>query len=237
MALFADERPMMRFFCERTEDGDSPILSGEDDENLLFRLNDVKLIFDSENDQGEGNLFVTSDRIIWLSQADHTKACAFDVPFIILHAISNDPETHSRPCIYCQLDSDSEDLPRESKFVPSDESKLQSLFKAFCDAAALNPDPPEPGEQEGDDELIFNEEEVEFNTHQMEMLQNFDNMLTVQPSAVVGQFDDAEESMESESAILPLPNIDSMAISEDMQNDEQKQPEVEEQESEDDEIL
>mmetsp|Transcript_14880 Transcript_14880/g.24721 ORF Transcript_14880/g.24721 Transcript_14880/m.24721 type:complete len:118 (-) Transcript_14880:87-440(-) len=65
----------------------------------------------------------------------------------------------------------------------------------------MNPDPPEPGEQEGDDELIFNQEEVEANlgSHQMDILNHLDSILEVNmghgpPGETEdGQFDDAEE--------------------------------------------
>jgi hypothetical protein len=51
---------------------------------------------------------------------------------ITMHAISNDPGVHDRPCIYCQLDSkeavegleDGEDLcSNEIMLVPADESQ------------------------------------------------------------------------------------------------------------------
>jgi hypothetical protein len=48
--------------------------------------------------------------------------------------------------------------------APTDESDLIPLFEAFSNAALLNPDPQEQGYEDGDDEeddeLIYNEEEV-----------------------------------------------------------------------------
>lgn len=35
---------------------------------------------------------------------------------------------------------------------------MSALFEAMSRAAMLNPDPPEPGEDEGDDELIFDQD-------------------------------------------------------------------------------
>jgi chloride channel, nucleotide-sensitive, 1A len=81
----------------------------------------------------------------------------FDVPYIMLHAITHDPESFPRPCLYCQLDED-EDGPSEVYLVPPREEDrelepiiffkflislfaVQTLFDAFSHAAMLNPDP------------------------------------------------------------------------------------------------
>jgi nucleotide-sensitive chloride channel 1A len=44
------------------------------------------------------------------------------------------------------------------RLVPRDASSLDHLFQVLCDCAALNPDPE--GEQEGEGDWFFNEDEV-----------------------------------------------------------------------------
>ncbi|KAI9349096.1 regulator of volume decrease after cellular swelling-domain-containing protein [Obelidium mucronatum] len=82
-----------------------------------------------------------------------------DYPSIVIYAISRDP-----PCIYCQLDNmavesdlpldgegngsedngndndDEEDPTFEMRIVPDDPSKLDDLFLAITECAALHPD-------------------------------------------------------------------------------------------------
>ena len=49
-----------------------------------------------------------------------TSGYDFDVPYIILHAITHDTESFPKPCLYCQLDED-EDGPTEMFLVPPKE--------------------------------------------------------------------------------------------------------------------
>ncbi|CAN0403072.1 unnamed protein product, partial [Discosporangium mesarthrocarpum] len=116
-------------------------------------------------------------RVVWLDEGDRAVAFEFDVPVICLHAISRDQETFPSPCLYCQvlslslyvllcplyckeegLAEEEEDVLKEAFFSPEDSEQLQGLFDTFSRAAEMNPDPPEPGQQAGDDELIFNQE-------------------------------------------------------------------------------
>ena len=95
--MFAPPKPCMRRFvqCENNV----PVML-DDEESLLHTLPNIDLTFDSEVDPTTGTLFVTSRRFIWLSEEN---AYDFDVQYIALHAISNDPESYKKPCLYCQV--------------------------------------------------------------------------------------------------------------------------------------
>lgn len=67
----------------------------------------------------------------------------FDVPYIMLHAITHDPESYPKPCLYCQLDED-EDGPSELFLVPPKEEdcELHTLFPHpfhFISSFSTNP--------------------------------------------------------------------------------------------------
>lgn len=59
--------------------------------------------------EGRGLLQVTSKRLIWKEQGSETEAGAqgkvyeVDIPCITLHAISKDPSSFPKPCLYCQV--------------------------------------------------------------------------------------------------------------------------------------
>jgi len=189
MASFFDS-PSMRTWV-LTEDGE-PVL--DEGEEVVFRIGSVELTFDKSDphkNMGVGRLLITQSRIIFLGPRH---SLDFDVRFIVLHAVSRDVESYPRPCLYCQLARDDDGVGEDSGeddaslpylqevealsgdmeriaahavemfLAPTDESDLIPLFEAFSNAALLNPDPQEPGYEDGDDdeddELIYNEEEV-----------------------------------------------------------------------------
>ncbi|KAG6473654.1 hypothetical protein ZIOFF_067571 [Zingiber officinale] len=53
--------------------------------------------------ESPGTLYVTSRRVIWLSNADKGKGYAVDFLLLSLHAVSRDLETYPFPCIYTQI--------------------------------------------------------------------------------------------------------------------------------------
>jgi nucleotide-sensitive chloride channel 1A len=98
----------------------------------------------------------------------------------MLHAISRDPDSYPVPCLYCQLDSDNgeEDVETpELRVIPAEERDLFPLFEAFSYAASINPDLPEAGEEDGDDELIFNSDEVQLGAEQARRLEQWEALL------------------------------------------------------------
>ncbi|CDJ58385.1 chloride channel, nucleotide-sensitive, 1A, putative, partial [Eimeria maxima] len=143
----------------RTASGD---LELQDNETIGFRVPHAS-IFISGKDAGRGELFITSQRVAWLS----------------------DVEACDRPCLYCQIKgealadlsngnpvssstSDSACMPEEAeecadddamvelKFVPDDPSCLQRLFTVMSDMAALHPD-PDSATLDGDEDELFDE--------------------------------------------------------------------------------
>ncbi|KAM0876271.1 hypothetical protein ACQ4PT_036250 [Festuca glaucescens] len=113
-----------------------------------------------------GTVFITTRRVIWVSDTDRTKGYAVDFVAVSLHAVSRDPEAYPSPCIYTQIEtevgsdeesdeSDSEangavDLSKvtEMRITPSDPDQLDQLFEAFSHSAELNPDPNAESDEE-----------------------------------------------------------------------------------------
>ncbi len=135
-----------------------------EEESLDYRIDSTKIAFSSGQEAGVGELIVTSKRILWIGKGEsYGKAYDFDVPFIILHAISRDPDSYPAPCIYCQLDVDfdtdendengdhdrvEDDVGSEVYFIPPNEHQLEEMFDAFSKAALQNPDPQTDDEED-----------------------------------------------------------------------------------------
>lgn len=78
---------------------------------------------------------------------------------VVMHALASNASVHARPCIYCHLDASADnDALRELRFVPADTTQLAAIFEAFNEGAALNPDPV--NEMEGEGDWVFNDDEV-----------------------------------------------------------------------------
>jgi nucleotide-sensitive chloride channel 1A len=129
----------------------------------------------AEGGEGEGTLVLTTRNVLWLSSTDAAKGYKVDFPTISLHAISRDPASFPVPCVYCQLDIEEECMLQqdsgldegeegdeeegetetsgvsEARFVPAEESELESIFRVFCECALLNPsdDEEEGGDADG----------------------------------------------------------------------------------------
>ena len=184
------DRPGMRRFLD-VENGDIVL---KPEEEVIYSLNNIEVAFSSVDlAVGRFNLKITNQRITLLN----SDTCyEFDVPFIALHAISRDPESYPKPCIYCQLDQEEDETPDELFLIPDDESVLHPIFDALSKAAMLNPDADECGEFEGDDELIYNVDEVELGAAQAARLAHFESIFvepTMSNSAEAGIFDDVED--------------------------------------------
>mmetsp|Transcript_17577 Transcript_17577/g.29456 ORF Transcript_17577/g.29456 Transcript_17577/m.29456 type:complete len:223 (+) Transcript_17577:72-740(+) len=177
--MFSAPRPCMRRFVQ-CEDGIPVML--HDEESIVHTIPSIDLTFSADESPSTGTLYVTSKRFIWLSaEASYD----FDVPFIALHAISNDPESYKKPCLYCQFDQDGdeeidEDEPTEVFFIPADEKDVQKLFDIFSEAALNNPDDNEDDEEDGDggdgggmfsNGFIYNVDEVEAGAQQAKLNQ------------------------------------------------------------------
>ena len=177
--------PSVRFFVLRDEDG-SPLLN--EGEEILHERQGVELSFvDATKAIGVGTVLVTSSRVLWLG----TERCFdFSVMRILLHAVTSDPSSYARPCLYCQLDMDDTAEPsisfgdaevdvagykdaddEEDAFIvecstgevylcPTDTAELEPLFQALSKAALLCPDPDDDEDGVAGD-WIYNEAEVE----------------------------------------------------------------------------
>ncbi|OEH77264.1 hypothetical protein cyc_01350 [Cyclospora cayetanensis] len=151
-------------------------------EAIGIRVPDTTVLIQGK-DAGRGVLLVTSQRIAWLSQV----GASFTLSYlsIVLHALSTDPRTCERPCLYCQVKGDTQlvaangqacgtapsgsdeaiedseepsdyDAMVELKFIPDDSSCLQQVFSVMSEMAALHPD-PESAVLDGDEDELFDE--------------------------------------------------------------------------------
>lgn len=191
--MMMEQKPCMRRVVPMMEDGQTPSLW--EDETIDFTLKSVELAFDVDaGPLGSGALFVTSKRVLWIG--DNGSTCDFDVPYITLHAVSRDPATYPKSCVYCQLDSEEDsDGLKEMFLVPGEEADVMKLFEALSHAALVNPDPLEDGEQEGDDELIFDADEVRLGAEQARILDHLESVF-VEPNGLQGN-DDDEDRMDT----------------------------------------
>ncbi|KAL1203868.1 Chloride conductance regulatory protein ICln [Cardamine amara subsp. amara] len=166
-------------FTLRTGDGfGKPVLDESNGEELMHVQPSVAVVLGNRPVESPGTLYITSRKLIWLSDVDMAKGYAVDFLSISLHAVSRDPEAYSSPCIYTQIEvvededdeSDTEstevlDLSkiREMRLVPSDSSQLDTLFDVFCEGAELNPEPVEDEEEEGESghNWVFNADQMD----------------------------------------------------------------------------
>nr|GMC94391.1 chloride conductance regulatory protein ICln [Ipomoea batatas] len=142
---------------DRTPAG-QPVLNAGNGEELIHVLSGVSLVLGNRLPLSPGTLYITSRKVVWLSNTDTERGYAVDFLNISLHAVSRDPESYPSPCIYAQGDEDDDDsegsdtegnetldLSRitEMRVVPSDPNQVDALFQMFCECAELNPEPIE----------------------------------------------------------------------------------------------
>ncbi|KAA6421981.1 MAG: chloride conductance regulatory ICln [Trebouxia sp. A1-2] len=138
----------------------------EDGENLAGDYPAVALVLGERDDAGQGHLYISSTRVIWLKDGQPDQGYFATFPTITMHAISQEPQ----PCIYAQLEpcgsnsqdeesGEEEELYPEIRFIPSDANTLQDIFENLCQCAALNPDPVDEDDSDGG-EFFYNEDEV-----------------------------------------------------------------------------
>lgn len=158
---------MLRQFSERVGEGaGQPLLDEDNGEELMHLQPSVAIVLGNRAPDSPGTLYITSKKVVWLSDVDRTKGYAVDFLSLSLHAVSTDPEAYPSPCIYTQIETgddedESEDSEpecnevldlskiREMRLVPSGAGQLETLFDVFCECAELNPDAIEEDEEEG----------------------------------------------------------------------------------------
>ncbi|XP_042425768.1 chloride conductance regulatory protein ICln-like [Zingiber officinale] len=99
--------------CIVDDDG-RPLLESDDGEELTHVEPGVAVALGSRPMESPGTLYVSSRRVIWLSDADKGKGYAVDFLSLSLHAVSRDLETYPFPCIYTQIEIGDEDEESES---------------------------------------------------------------------------------------------------------------------------
>ncbi|KAF7054647.1 hypothetical protein CFC21_062288 [Triticum aestivum] len=187
--------PGLKRFTDVAGDG-TPRLDDAAGEELVCVERAASVALGSRAPEPPGTLFITTRRVIWLSEAEKGRGYAVGFLDITLHAVSRDPEAYPSPCLYTQIeaeaDSDEEDgdldseadsdsqLPKisEMRIILADAAQLDSLFDAFCHCAELNPDPtagidpeffiPNPIGQNGGDDLSSSVLELQINDQRFE---------------------------------------------------------------------
>ncbi|KAM0852280.1 hypothetical protein ACQ4PT_051845 [Festuca glaucescens] len=149
-------------FADIAADG-TPRLDVANGEELVRVQRASALALGGRAPEPPGTVFITTRRVIWVSDTERTKGYAVDFVAVSLHAVSRDPEAYPSPCIYTQEvgsdeesdESDSEangavDLSKvtEMRIIPSDPDQLDQLFEAFSHSAELNPDPNAESDEE-----------------------------------------------------------------------------------------
>ncbi|KAJ3682611.1 hypothetical protein LUZ60_015184 [Juncus effusus] len=159
----------IQLFADRAADGGPRLHAGADEE--LVRVEPgASVALGRRPPESPGTLFITTRRVIWLSETEKEKGYSVDFVSISLHAVSRDPEAYPQPCIYTQIEKEEEmdgsdsgseedsfDLSKisEMRFIPSDPNQLHSLFEVFCQCAELNPDPNAEMEEEEENSWVY----------------------------------------------------------------------------------
>lgn len=171
----------------RTEAG-TPVL--ETAEEVLHVEKNVQAFLEGPpfNSEGQGDLYVTSRRVIWLHSSSAEKDFSVAFPELSIHAICTDTSTFPSACVYCQVDT-SDDSLSELRFVPTSLAAVTSVYTAFSAGAEMNPDPP-GSDDEGHGDFFFDEDEVKTNLTMPQVMQSMASIHMPQQS---GRFNDAEE--------------------------------------------
>jgi len=144
-------------------------------------------LFMGQEGRGNGILYVTTSRVIWVAQNTETTT-TFVVKYqnLTLHAICRDVSSFPRPCIYCQVDEDSNES--EVRFVLADPDYLDSIFSSLTNCSSLNPD--SAGDDDEDEEGADDERQAAVMNH-LDSVFHIGNGVP-DLTTVTGQFDDAE---------------------------------------------
>lgn len=185
-------------------------VTGDDETALIPQSIPVKATWQqTQNDESStvfsheaGFLFVTSERIFFISTSDKNHDVSVDAACIQLHAVSEDG-------IYIQIQESNEnsDGGIEWTVTPTtttptttnteEEEACQVLFEALSKLVSMHPTVLDDDDDGFGDDAIFAPPSTGEATEQerLAMLERLDNMLEVPPEYQVqaeGQFDDAE---------------------------------------------
>ncbi|MQM01676.1 hypothetical protein Taro_034430 [Colocasia esculenta] len=152
----------LRHFAEWVGEGTGqPRLDEEGGEQLMHVQPGVSIALGSRPPQSPGTLYITSKRVIWLSDMDNTRGYAVDFLSISLHAVSRDPEAYALPCIYTQIETEAaEDEASED----SDSECTEELDLSKVTEMRLVLSEPRQDEENdwvfGDEQMVVDAEEV-----------------------------------------------------------------------------
>lgn len=204
--------------------GLQPVLAGPDgppldeEESVLHKFERLQLVIGATMDQGEGTLFITEGRIIWVGPEQRGHAVAFQT--VAMHAVVSDGESAPRPCLYLQLDNgeeeeeggvmglgaaaadgsegeaegeeeeEQEELPHELRLIPADTTQVEALFQAFCEGAERNPDDFSDDDEAGGGGFFYDEDAALAGIASAALgVGDVDELVGADPS----RFDDADE--------------------------------------------
>ncbi|TVU47739.1 hypothetical protein EJB05_07348 [Eragrostis curvula] len=94
--------PGLSLFTDIAGDG-TPHLDAASGEELVRVDRAVSVALGRRAPEPPGTLFITSRRVIWLTEAEKGKGYAVDFLAITLHAVSRDLEAYPSPCLYTQV--------------------------------------------------------------------------------------------------------------------------------------
>ncbi|PKA66163.1 Chloride conductance regulatory protein ICln [Apostasia shenzhenica] len=94
----------VQYLAERVGEGRGhPPLDSNGGEELMLVQPGVAIALGRHSPESPGTLFISTKRVMWLSDTDRAKGYAVGFLSISLHAVSRDPEAYPLPCIYCQV--------------------------------------------------------------------------------------------------------------------------------------
>ncbi|KAL8427616.1 hypothetical protein Efla_005791 [Eimeria flavescens] len=170
----------------RTPSGELQLQEGE---SVGLKVPNTSLVIRGK-DAGRGVLFVTSQRVAWLSADGFSFALSY--LSIVLHALSTDPQASARPCLYCQIKGDALPLPVANGHQPVGVAASDS-------GEAMEEEAAEAAE---DDEAMV---ELKFIPDDASCLQRLfavvSEMAALHPDPDAGDLDGDEEELFDEAAL------------------------------------
>ena len=180
------------------------------DEFALADAMTVKATWQTEDStvfhHDEGRFYVTTERILFVSNWDKNHNVAVDAGCIQLHAVSEDS-------VYIQMQESEDSTSIEFTITPNKQDECQVLFDALSKLVSMHPIPLDDDEDNGlmDDAIFAPPADAGASEEEREaILERLDNMLVVPPEYevteeaqhVVGQFEDAEDDDDEDEAML-----------------------------------
>ncbi|CAL9155559.1 unnamed protein product [Musa hybrid cultivar] len=118
----------LQHFDDRVGDGiGHPRLDSESGEELLRVEPGVAIALGSRPLESHGTLYISTRRVIRLSDVDKVKGYAVDFLSVSLHAVSRDPEAFPLPCIYALIETEDREVSESSDSERHDNLELSNV--------------------------------------------------------------------------------------------------------------